>query len=231
MDSGHHGRLSSIVESSIIIGMTAVFCGMVIARSMKGVSDPRPKEGTSKTNSNTNDTEKASGSSSNNSNKDDYAHASREKRFALTTVVKKGMMESYKEKHDNIFPEVAAGLRISGVKDLIIFQEPGDSNRLFMFIVMQGDLDLDNIGSKSLYRDVTNNPRIMEWETLMESHFEGGKWTLLDEIHSSDVEWNVALSKVNNFSLSFIPSSTNISKLSGSTAAATTNSKQTPVSQ
>ena len=34
---------------------------------------------------------------------------------------------------------------------------------------------------------------MQEWEELMCSYFEGGDWTQMSEIHSSDIEWNNAL--------------------------------------
>lgn len=36
------------------------------------------------------------------------------------------------------------------------------------------------------------NPRCQEWEELMDADFHGG-WTEMEEIHSSDKQWNTAL--------------------------------------
>ena len=111
-------------------------------------------------------------------------------RYAFTTVVKADKIQQYKEYHDNIWPEVAGGLRQAGLTQLTIFQVPG-TNRLMMYIETAGDVDLSKVtGVDSEYQ---KNPRAKEWEALMCTFFEEGKWTQLDEIHASDREWNKSL--------------------------------------
>lgn len=113
----------------------------------------------------------------------------RRRRKCLVTEVKEGKLEEYKNYHDNIWPEVAAGLRAAGIKQLIIFCVPG-TRRLVMYIDLAGDIDFSTAtGPGSRYRQ---NPKCKEWEELMDADFHGG-WTECAEIHSSDIEWNVAL--------------------------------------
>merc|ERR1711934_1197170 len=114
--------------------------------------------------------------------------ANRMRRHCFTVEVKPEHLEDYKKHHDNIWPEVAGGLRAAGIKQLTTFQLPG-TNRLVMYIETDGDIGLAAAtGPGSAYRQ--SSPRADEWEDLMCSFFEGGEWTQMSEIHSSDVEWN-----------------------------------------
>ena len=106
-------------------------------------------------------------------------------------AVKLDKLASYKQHHDTIWKEVAGGLRRAGIQQLTTWQLPG-TNRLVMYITTSGVPDLGHaVGPGSTYRE---EPRCVEWEDLMDSFFEGGSWTLMSEIHSSDVEWNTSLS-------------------------------------
>jgi len=110
-------------------------------------------------------------------------------RTCFITEIKPGKIDEYRRYHDNIFPEVVAGLRSAGVAQLTIFQLPGTST-LVMYIVTAGPIDLGAAtGPGSRYR---MNPRCREWEELMDADFHGG-WATMDEIHSSDVQWNRAM--------------------------------------
>eukprot|EP00035_Acanthoeca_spectabilis_P022177 m.442397 g.442397 ORF g.442397 m.442397 type:complete len:199 (-) comp18801_c0_seq1:497-1093(-) len=110
-------------------------------------------------------------------------------RTCFITNVLPGKMAEYRSYHDNIWPEVVAGLRASGVTQLSIFNPPGSST-IVMYITTAGDIDLGKAtGPGSRYR---LDPRCKEWEELMDASFHGG-WTKMDEIHSSDVEWNRSL--------------------------------------
>eukprot|EP00050_Salpingoeca_kvevrii_P004181 m.245512 g.245512 ORF g.245512 m.245512 type:complete len:118 (-) comp10958_c0_seq2:135-488(-) len=110
-------------------------------------------------------------------------------RHCFFTEVKEGKIDEYINYHENIYPEVAAGLRVAGVTQLVIFRVPG-TRRLIMTIETAGDIDLAKAtGPGSNYRA---NPRANEWETLMDADFHGG-WTECEEIHASDVHWNKAL--------------------------------------
>ena len=83
-------------------------------------------------------------------------------RHCFTTTVKPGKLEEYIKMHDNIYPEVAAGLRACGVTQLTIFLQPGNPARLIMYIETAGDIDLAlATGPGSRYRQ---EPRCREWE-------------------------------------------------------------------
>jgi len=119
-------------------------------------------------------------------------------RHCFFTTARDGKLKEYIHWHDNIFPEVCAGLRAAGITSLTIYNQPG-TNVLVMNIHTAGDLDLDKaIGSDSAYQ---KNPRCQEWEELMKTDFHHG-WTELKEIHASDREWNKQLgaSRVNAWS-------------------------------
>ena len=110
-------------------------------------------------------------------------------RHCFYTEVKEGKLEEYLAHHDNIWPEVVAGLRVAGVTELTIFNVPG-TNRLVMHISTSGDLDLGKaLGPGSKYRE---DPKCRQWEEMMDADFHGG-WTEMHAVHSSDREWNKAL--------------------------------------
>jgi len=111
-------------------------------------------------------------------------------RHMFTTIIKDGKLDEYRKYHDEIWPEVAAGLRTCGVTQLTIFLVPDDSRRLIMYITTAGAIDLGKAtGPGSKYRE---DPKCKEWEDLMDADFHGG-WTVCTEIHSSDKQWNVSL--------------------------------------
>jgi|TARA_B110000208_G_scaffold30453_1_gene40077 2-keto-4-pentenoate hydratase/2-oxohepta-3-ene-1,7-dioic acid hydratase in catechol pathway/L-rhamnose mutarotase len=119
------------------------------------------------------------------------ARAEAMRRYMFTVEVKPECLASYKSHHDNIWPEVAAGLRRAGIAQLTTWQL-GNSTRLFMYIETAGDIDLGAaVGPGSTYRE---HAKCIEWENLMDSFFVGGDWTQMSEIHSDDIEWNAALS-------------------------------------
>mmetsp|Transcript_6600 Transcript_6600/g.15147 ORF Transcript_6600/g.15147 Transcript_6600/m.15147 type:complete len:125 (+) Transcript_6600:161-535(+) len=111
-------------------------------------------------------------------------------RHVFVTEIKDGKYEEYIRYHDNIFPEVVAGLRTAGVAGLQILSVPG-TRRLVMIMETAGAIDIGKaLGPGSRYRE---NPRCKEWEELMDADFHGG-WTECQEIHSSEKQWNAALS-------------------------------------
>mmetsp|Transcript_26335 Transcript_26335/g.85158 ORF Transcript_26335/g.85158 Transcript_26335/m.85158 type:complete len:115 (+) Transcript_26335:66-410(+) len=112
-------------------------------------------------------------------------------RYAFTTEVKEGKIDEYLKYHDEIWPDVAAGLRAAGVTQLTIFRVP-DTRRLFMYITTAGDTVMgEATGPGSRYRE---NAKCREWEEMMDADFHGG-WTTLDEVHSSDTTWVSALAR------------------------------------
>ena len=118
------------------------------------------------------------------------ARSAANRRFMFSCQVKAECLADYKDKHDNIWVEVAGGLRAAGVHRLTTWQLPG-TNRLGMLIETAGALALDKVcGTESAYQQ---DPVARQWEALMNSYFEGGSWTQMGEIHASDVEWNSSL--------------------------------------
>ena len=111
-------------------------------------------------------------------------------RKVFYTTCREGMVEEYIQRHNNIPPEVCAGLRIAGVSFLSIHRLPG-TNVIVLTIDKAGStLDLEKAtGPGSIYRE---NPICHKWEVNMETQYHNG-WTELEEIHSSDVEWNRSL--------------------------------------
>ena len=111
-------------------------------------------------------------------------------RKVLYTTCREGMVEEYIQRHNEIPPEVCAGLRTAGVASLSIHRLPG-TNVLILTIETAGcNLDLErSTGTGSEYR---KNPICHEWEVDMETRYHNG-WTELEEIHSSNVEWNRSL--------------------------------------
>ena len=112
-------------------------------------------------------------------------------RKVFHTTCREGMAEEYIQRHNEIPPEVCAGLRTAGVASLSIHRLPGTSV-LVLTIEMAGcNLDLERAtGPGSAYRK--NNPICHKWEVDMETQYHNG-WSELEEIHSSNVEWNRSL--------------------------------------
>ena len=112
-------------------------------------------------------------------------------RKVFHTTCREGMIEKYINRHNNIPPEVCAGLRIAGITYLSIKRLPEtDILVLSMELVGCGQLDLEKAtGPGSTYR---KNNICCQWEIDMETQYHNG-WTELEEIHSSDVEWNQSL--------------------------------------
>jgi len=118
-------------------------------------------------------------------------YASGNSRKVFYTTCREGMIEDYINRHNNIPPEVCAGLRTAGIMLLSINRLPG-TNVIILSIEMAGcgTLDLERAtGPSSAYR---KNNICDQWEVEMETHYHNG-WTELEEIHSSDVEWNRSL--------------------------------------
>lgn len=111
-------------------------------------------------------------------------------RKVFYTTCREGMVDEYIQRHNEIPPEVCAGLRTAGISHLSIHRLPG-TNILILTIERAGsNLDLEKAtGPGSIYRE---NPICHRWEVDMETQYHNG-WTEMEEIHSSDVEWNKSL--------------------------------------
>ena len=84
-------------------------------------------------------------------------------RYCFFTTVKEEKLALYKQHHDNIFPEVAAGLRKAGVKQLLIWRQPG-TNRQVMYIEMAGVTLEEAVGEGSAY--LADDPVVPLWENV-----------------------------------------------------------------
>ncbi|MGK3743568.1 MAG: L-rhamnose mutarotase [Bacillariaceae sp.] len=112
-------------------------------------------------------------------------------RKVFYTTCRGGMIEKYIDRHNNIPSEVCSGLRTAGITFLSINRLP-KTNVLVLSMELAGcgQLDLQKAtGPGSTYR---KNNICCQWEIDMETQYHNG-WTELEEIHSSDVEWNQSL--------------------------------------
>ena len=110
-------------------------------------------------------------------------------RYCFYTTVKAEKLDLYKDHHDNIFPEVAAGLRKAGVLELYIWRLTG-TNQQVMYINMTTPI-AEALGEGSRY--LTEDPVVPLWENLMKSFFEKDEWAGMDEIHASDKQWDLSV--------------------------------------
>jgi len=79
------------------------------------------------------------------------------KRHAFTMKLKPGVVEEYKKRHDEIWPELSAALRTAGISDYSIFL---DESTLTLFAVQkQSD---DNTAA-----ELPNHPIVTKWWAYM----------------------------------------------------------------
>ena len=110
-------------------------------------------------------------------------------RFVFTTSVKSAdVLHEYIRRHNALkqdFAEVVRGLGVF-VKSLSIYNIPKTLDLVMVVHVSPGTDFLAMSGEGSEYR---KELKVQEWETTMCSYFQGDGWVLLDEVHSSEVEW------------------------------------------
>jgi L-rhamnose mutarotase len=108
--------------------------------------------------------------------------------YAMTLQLRDaaGVTERYRAEHAQAWPEVIAGLRDAGIRELRIFLL---GRRLFMY--MQGDDDFDPARDLAGLED---DPRCREWDELMRSLQEpvadaeaGEWWAAMEEVF--DLNW------------------------------------------
>ena len=87
----------------------------------------------------------------------------------------------YEEYHRNVWPEILASIKDSGITDLEIYRW---NTRLFMVMETKDDFSFD----QKKHLDA-NNTKVQEWEQLMWKFQQplpwaakGGKWVLMDRI-------------------------------------------------
>jgi len=104
--------------------------------------------------------------------------------FALDLRSDPALIAEYEKYHKNVWPEVLASIRESGIEKMEIFRA---GNRLFMIMETNANFSLE----KKKQSDEAN-PVVQKWETLM-SKFQqplpyatqGEKWMLMDKIFST----------------------------------------------
>lgn len=110
------------------------------------------------------------------------------KRYCLALDLKDDpeLIKTYKEYHENVWPEITASIKASGVEKLDIYHV---ENRLFMIMEAHPDFSFE----KKQKADEAN-PKVQDWETLMWNYQQaipntkpGEKWRLMDHIFELDM--------------------------------------------
>lgn len=105
------------------------------------------------------------------------------KRYCLALDLKNDpdLIQTYKEYHQNVWPEIIASIKNFGVEKLDIYHV---ENRLFMIMETNDDFSFD----KKRKADEAN-PKVQEWESLMWKYQQalpgsepGEKWRLMEHI-------------------------------------------------
>ena len=92
------------------------------------------------------------------------------------------LIAQYKAYHEEVWPEILESIREGGIKDMEIFLT---GNRLFMIMEVDKGFDFEHKA-----RLDAENPRVQEWERLMDRFQQylpwgkGAKWVLMDKIFS-----------------------------------------------
>ena len=79
--------------------------------------------------------------------------------LALDLVEDKNLISDYKIHHKNVWPEIKKSIKNTGITNLEIYCI---SNRLFMIIEAEDNFSFEEKNKKDI-----NNPKVLEWETLM----------------------------------------------------------------
>ncbi|MCB4808064.1 L-rhamnose mutarotase [Tamlana sp. 62-3] len=101
--------------------------------------------------------------------------------FALDLKDDEALIEAYKTYHKNVWPEIIASIKDSGIEVLDIYLV---ANRLFMIMEVNDTFSFEKKNEMDL-----NNPKVQEWETLMWKYQQalpaakpGEKWMLMEKI-------------------------------------------------
>ena len=109
-------------------------------------------------------------------------------RYVLTVNVKNdpGIVQTYREYHREVWPEVLASLRLAGVDRMDIYML---GRQLVMVVDMQGGLDY----RVAFEKHASSSERVIEWERLMKSLQEqpaearpGEWWALMEPVFHLD---------------------------------------------
>lgn len=105
------------------------------------------------------------------------------KRYCLALDLKDDpeLIAQYEMHHRAVWPEVLESIRVAGIEDMQIYRT---GNRLFMIMEVNEQFD----GAAKAAADATN-PRIVEWETFMDTFQQrlpwaapNQKWVPMEEI-------------------------------------------------
>ncbi|HCX23442.1 MAG: L-fucose mutarotase [Flammeovirgaceae bacterium] len=105
------------------------------------------------------------------------------KRFALTLDLKNepDLIAQYIEHHQNVWPEIIESIKTSGILNMEIYHV---ATRLFMLMETA-----DSFSFESKAKMDASNPKVQEWETLMDTYQQrlpfakpDEKWVLMDQI-------------------------------------------------
>jgi len=105
------------------------------------------------------------------------------RRYCLALDLKNdaSLIAEYEEHHRNVWPEIIASIKDSGIEQMEIFRA---GNRLFMIMEANDSFNFE----KKAKADATNN-KVQEWEKLMWKYQQalpaakpGEKWVLMEKI-------------------------------------------------
>lgn len=101
--------------------------------------------------------------------------------LALDLKPDENLIQEYDAYHRAVWPEVLESLRGSGILQMEIFRT---GNRLCLLLETE-----DNFSFEEKARREAANPKVQEWETLMDTFQErlpwvesGAKWTLMSSV-------------------------------------------------
>ena len=101
--------------------------------------------------------------------------------FTLDLKDDKKLIETYKQYHRSVWPEIKDSIKDAGIENMEIYLI---SNRLFMIMEVNDDFTFEAKNKADL-----TNPRVQEWEKLMWDFQQalpfakaGEKWVMMDQI-------------------------------------------------
>lgn len=102
--------------------------------------------------------------------------------LALDLIDDPALISEYEEYHKNVWKEITASIRDSGICDMEIYRV---ANRLFMIMETE-----DTFSFERKKEQDSANAKVQEWEQLMWKYQqalpiaqEGEKWLLMDKIY------------------------------------------------
>jgi L-rhamnose mutarotase len=104
-------------------------------------------------------------------------------RFCLTLDLKNDpkLIAEYKRYHEKIWPEITRSIKDSGIEDMEIYLL---GTRMFMIMEVSEDFSFE-----AKARADRDNPKVQEWERLMETFQQmlpgtkhGEKWLLMERV-------------------------------------------------